>query len=115
VEIFILWLALGIVAGVVAANKGRSGFGFFLLSIVLSPLIGIIAALAAKSREGIEQDKVQAWGISKDFRKGPSCAEVVRREAVKCRFCGTDLPPVDQSDSPAHRAGKALAQKLRRR
>ena len=32
----------------VANKKGRSGFGFFLLSLVFSPLIGIIAAYIVK-------------------------------------------------------------------
>jgi hypothetical protein len=47
-EIFLLWLAFSFMAAYVAANKGRSGFGFFMLSLVLSPLIGFIAALIAK-------------------------------------------------------------------
>jgi hypothetical protein len=45
--IFVIWLALSILAGVIASQKGRSGMGFFLLSLVLSPLVGIIAALVA--------------------------------------------------------------------
>jgi hypothetical protein len=46
-EIFVIWLALSILAGIIANRKGRSGIGFFLLSLVLSPLVGIIAALVA--------------------------------------------------------------------
>ena len=34
-----------------ASNKGRSGFGFFMLSLILSPLIGFVAALIAKPIE----------------------------------------------------------------
>ncbi len=38
-EIGIIWIGLCIVAGVIASKKGRSGIGFFLLSLFLSPLI----------------------------------------------------------------------------
>ncbi|MDG2265584.1 MAG: hypothetical protein P8L91_01240 [Candidatus Marinimicrobia bacterium] len=48
VEILIFWLALAFIAGLIASGKGRFFFGFFLLSIILSPLIGIIGALIAK-------------------------------------------------------------------
>ena len=47
-EILIFWLALAFIAGLIASGKGRSFVGFFLLSIILSPLIGIIGALIAK-------------------------------------------------------------------
>lgn len=44
-EIFIVWLALAILCGVYASKLNRSGFGYFLLACVLSPLIGFIALL----------------------------------------------------------------------
>ena len=37
-------------AAYVASNKGRSGFGWFMLSLCLSPLIGFIGALIAKPK-----------------------------------------------------------------
>ena len=45
--IFILSLAFSIIAGLIASNKGRSGFGFFFLVLFLSPLaiFGLLYAL----------------------------------------------------------------------
>ena len=37
-------------AAYVASNKGRSEFGWFMLSLILSPLIGFIGALIAKPK-----------------------------------------------------------------
>ena len=43
----LLWVIFCIVPAMIASGKGRSGMGFFLLSLFLSPLIGLIAALIA--------------------------------------------------------------------
>jgi hypothetical protein len=44
-EVIILSLVFSVVVGAVASSKGRSGFGFFLLSALLSPLVGGIVLL----------------------------------------------------------------------
>ena len=41
-DLFFLWIVLSIIAGVFAGSKGRSRFGWFLISCLLSPLIGLL-------------------------------------------------------------------------
>jgi hypothetical protein len=41
-EAIIIWLVLAIVIGVAAARRGRSGLGWLVASLILSPLIAAI-------------------------------------------------------------------------
>src|SRR4051812_32620788 len=49
VGIFLFWLIFSIVIGIGAGARGRNGFGWFLLSVVISPLLALIALLLVGS------------------------------------------------------------------
>jgi len=88
--LFFIWFVLCVLAGMLAGSKGRSFFGFFLLSLFLSPLIGFIAALIAQpNTEVIEESKLD----SGEMKKCPKCAEIVKIDATVCRYCGNEEFP----------------------
>jgi hypothetical protein len=80
VGVIVIWLLLCYAVVVYAGKKGRSRVGFFLLSLFLSPLVGfVLIALGPSNPERM------------GMRKCPQCAEFVKAEALKCRFCGFDF------------------------
>jgi Double zinc ribbon len=87
--IFVLLASLIVsyLVGEYAHRKGLSREGYFVLSLLLSPLVGfIVAAVTEPNREKIAR-------ISGSLKRSPDCAEYVQREARVCRFCKHTFPP----------------------
>jgi len=76
-ELLLFWIFGAIAVGMFASNyRNRSGFGFFLLSLLLSPLLGILFAVAtSKLPEPQKKGKgpmiVEAW--QRPIRSKPKC------------------------------------------
>jgi hypothetical protein len=71
---------LVVVVGVIASARGRSGFGYFLLSIILSPLIGLLIVAFSPSLRDAPSAETHV--------KCPMCAEPILKAALKCKHCG---------------------------
>lgn len=82
--IFILMWAViwGGVCAIVAANRGRSGFGWFLLGALFSFVALIVLVLLPRI------GSLSIDGIVIRDKKCPQCAEMVKGDAKVCRFCG---------------------------
>ena len=78
------YLMLAVAAAHYAGQKGRSGILWFLLSLLISPLITllVLAALGPDNKGLIS---------SGALKKCPQCAEMIQAEAKICRYCRTDL------------------------
>jgi hypothetical protein len=73
---FVGWFVPSWLVATYAEKKGHSFWGFFLLSIFTSWLIGLIAALIAKKRGTIPC---------------PHCAEPILAAANVCKHCGNQV------------------------
>ena len=89
-EIFIFWIILSVLVGVFASSRGRSGIGHFFIALLLSPLIGaLIILVLSQKTEKIEERAINNGNL----KKCPSCAELVKNEAIICKHCNRQLPP----------------------
>lgn len=89
-----IWLLLCFLVDKYAVTqKGRSGF--FVISFLLSPLVGFLIALLV----GKNERKAASLSGGKIC---PACAETVKAAAAVCRFCGHQFSrgPASSSVTP---------------
>lgn len=94
------WLVFAIVVAIIAPSRGRSAFGWFLLSLLISPVLGLILVLALPKRgsAAVSRDESGAPITAATHVRCPDCREVVRKDAKKCKHCGAALVPVAMED-----------------
>lgn len=63
----VIWFALAVVIGLGASSRGRSGFGYFLLSVLLSPLVGAAALLLIASKPAPAEGEATERGVTSDW------------------------------------------------
>lgn len=76
-EYIAAWVIFAGVVGMIASSRGRGFGGFFMLSLVISPLLGLVVLLAS----GDGTRRAPCW----------QCKEAVVVGASKCPHCGAAL------------------------
>ena len=67
-EFFIFWVGFSVIVWVMATNRNRSGFGWFLLSLIISPLLSVLLLLAF-GKHTTEEEVKELENYKSDFMK----------------------------------------------
>lgn len=86
--IIFFWLVFSIVVGVMASGRGRSGFGWFILACLISPLVAGVFLLLMTNKAAERGRPHPSTHV-----KCPDCKELILKDARVCRFCGCKLAP----------------------
>jgi hypothetical protein len=85
-EVLIVWAVIwGVIGAILGERKGQP-FGGFLISALLGP-IGVLIVLLSKA----ETDAIEKRQRREGMRKCDHCAEMVKGDAIVCRYCGRDI------------------------
>lgn len=101
--IFLLWVLSLFLAVTVAGNRGNNPLWAALWALVFGPFGVLIALLQPIDHARLERAEVNTGAM----KRCPACAELVRPEATRCRFCAAPLAAgtAAGTDAETQRAG----------
>jgi RNA polymerase subunit RPABC4/transcription elongation factor Spt4 len=91
VSLLVWSTVFAVVTTIVANAKGLSLGKWAAIGFILGPIGVIWSLVAARNEVTLAERQVDAG----QMKKCPFCAEHIKTEAVVCKHCGKEQPPID--------------------
>jgi len=95
VVVLMFWLGLSVALAMLAKNRGRRAWLWFILAMALTPLLAFAILMMLADLTEKEYVETMSQSLEASHVRCPHCAEYVRPEAVVCKFCHQRLAPQD--------------------
>lgn len=92
---------IALIPAIIAKSKGRNFFLWWLYGT----LIFIVALIHSLIISPTEESQ-----LSSGMKKCPYCAELIKGEAIVCRYCGKELPKAIPNDKETYQNDDAIVQ-----
>lgn len=84
--LLLLWLIAAMAIKNWADYWGRPSLPYFLTSLFLTPLVPTLVLLLQGKEQSLFEQSLIAKGR---LKRCPQCAEAIRFDAYRCKFCGS--------------------------